>query len=81
MSEVKKTVAKRIKELCSERGITANELANLSGVTPSTVYSLLNADRKDATITTIKILCDGFNITLGEFFNTEEFNELEQEIK
>lgn len=81
MSEVKKTVANRIKELCSQRNITANELANLSGVTPSTVYSLLSADRKNVSITTIKILCDGLNITFGEFFNTREFNELEQEIK
>lgn len=81
MSEVKKMVAKRFKNLCRERKITPNELANLSGVTPSTVYSLFDENRKNVSITTIKVLCDGLNITLGEFFGTEEFNSLEQEIK
>lgn len=81
MSEVKNAVADRFKELCKERGIAANELANISGVTPSTVYSLFSENRNNVSITTIKILCDGLGMTLGEFFSTEIFNKLEQEIK
>lgn len=81
MSEVKNAVAKRIESLCRERSITPNELANLSGITPSTVYSLLSTKRNNVSITTIKIICDGLNITLGEFFSTEEFDNLEQEIE
>lgn len=62
-------------------GMTTNELANLAGVTPSTVYSLLDPKRRDVSILTIKKLCDGLEITLGAFFSTPEFDALEQEIR
>lgn len=78
---VKDAVANRIRELCQERNIRPNELANISAVTASTVYSLLDARRRDVSIITIKKLCDGLEITLGEFFSTKEFDELEQEIR
>lgn len=81
MSNVKNAVVQRFKEICDERNIKPNELANLSGVTPSTVYSLFSADRNNVSITTIKILCDGLGITLGQFFSTDEFDNLEQEIR
>lgn len=77
---VKDAVVERIQTLCREKGIRPNELANISGVTPSTVYSLLDKRRRDVSITTIKKLCDGLEVTLGTFFSTEEFNSLEQEI-
>lgn len=78
---VKDTVAERFRSLCKERGIKANELANRSGVTPSTVYSLLDDRRRDVSIITIKKLCDGLEISLGEFFSTPEFDALEQELE
>lgn len=78
---VKDMVAKRFKDLCKERNIKTNELANLSGVTPSTVYSMMDENRRDVSIVVIKKLCDGLDITLGEFFSTEEFDNLEQELK
>jgi len=77
---VKDVVAERFRELCKERRTCPNELANISGVTPSTVYSLLDEQRRDVSIVTIKKLCDGLEITLGEFFSTQEFDSLEQEI-
>lgn len=77
---VKDVVVRRFRELCSERGIKPNELANISGVTASTVYSLLDDRRRDVSIITIKKLCDGLEITLGEFFSSPEFDVLEQEI-
>lgn len=77
---VKDIVAKRFLELCSERNIKPNELATLSGVTPSTVYSMLDKRRRDVSITVIKRLCDGLEITLGDFFATDDFDSLEQEI-
>ena len=64
-----------------QQDICPNELANLSGVTPSTVYSMLDERRKELSINTIKKLCDGLEITLGEFFNADVFDKLEQEIK
>lgn len=78
---VKDAVANRFKSLCAERGIKTNELATLSGVTPSTAYSMLDESRRDVSIVTIKKFCDGLGITLGEFFSTAEFDGLEQEIK
>ena len=78
---VKDVVTERFKSLCEERNIKINELANISGVTPSTAYSMMDASRRDISITTIKKFCDGLEITLGEFFSTAEFDNLEQEIK
>ncbi len=77
----KKAIANRILELCNERDIAVNELANISGVSPSTVYSILNEKSQNPGSITIKKLCDGLGITLGEFFSTPEFDALEQEIK
>ena len=78
---VKDVVAERFMALCLERKIKLNELANKSGVTPSTAYSMMDNSRRDISITTIKKFCDGLEITLGEFFSTPEFDNLEQEIK
>ena len=78
---VKDAVVKRFVDICGERGIKANELATRSGITPSTVYSMLDGKRRDISIITIKKLCDGLDITLGEFFSAPEFDALEQEIR
>ncbi|MBQ3069950.1 MAG: helix-turn-helix transcriptional regulator [Clostridia bacterium] len=78
---VKDTVAKRFKIICAERNIKINELANCSGVTPSTAYSMMDSTRRDVSIVTIKKFCDGLDMTLGEFFSHPLFDELEQEIK
>ena len=78
---VKDAVTDRFIEICEERSIRPNELATLSGVTPSTVYSMLNSSRRDISILTIKKLCDGLDMTLGEFFSAPEFDNLEQEIE
>ena len=78
---VKQATVMRFQEIMRARNIRPNELANLSGVTPSTVYSMLDERRKELSINTIKKLCDGLEITLGDFFSTELFDNLEQEIK
>ena len=77
----KEAIANRILQLCNERGIAVNELANVSGVSPSTVYSLLNEKSQNPGAVTIKKLCDAFEITLGAFYSTPEFDALEQEIQ
>ena len=77
----KEAVANRILQLCDRKQIAINTLANVSGVSPSTVYSMLNEKSQNPGIVTIKKLCDGLEITLGEFFSTPEFDALEQEIK
>ena len=77
---VKDVVVIRFQNLCKKRGIRPNELANVSGITPSTVYSLFDNRRRDVSIITIKKLCDGLDISLGEFFSSPEFDDLEQEL-
>ena len=74
-------VVQRIYELCRERKITPNALSYMSGVSQSTVKSILNGESKNPGIVTIKKLCDGLDINITEFFNTQEFRSLEQEIK
>ena len=77
----KEAVAKRIIELCDERNIATNALANNSGVSPSTVYSMLNEKSQNPGVVSIKKLCDGLDITLRDFFDSPIFDDIEQEIK
>ena len=77
---VKDAVVVRFREIMQARSIRPNELANMSGVTPSTIYSMLDSSRKEITINLIKKLCDGLDISLGEFFSAPVFDMLEQEI-
>ncbi len=74
-------IAYRIRQLCRERGITPNGLSNLAAVPQSTIKSILNGESQNPGSVTIKKLCDAFEITLGQFYSTPEFDALEQEIK
>lgn len=78
---VKNAVVERFKNICRERNIKMNGLAVISGVTPSSVYSMLDSKRHNISIVLIKKLCDGLDISLTEFFDSEEFDLLEQEIE
>lgn len=78
---MKQAAAKRIELLCKERGMAYNELANVCGVTPSTIYSIFDDTRKNITLSTVKKICDGFEISLGDFFTHPIFEMLEQEIQ
>ena len=74
-------IAYRIRQLCKERVITPNGLSNLAAVPHSTIKSILNGESQNPGSVTIKKLCDAFEITLGQFYSTPEFDALEQEIK
>ena len=74
-------VAKRILELCEERHLAINALARSAGMPPTTVKNILNGASQNPGIVTIKMLCDGLGITLIEFFSTDDFRNLEQEIR
>ena len=78
---VKEAMVARFRELMAQKNMRPNELANVSGVTPSTVYSMLDGRRKELSINMIKKLCDGLNISLGDFFSASVFQHLEQEMK
>ena len=74
-------VKNRILQLCGERNISVNRLASLSALPPSSVKNILYGKSQNPKLLTIKMLCDGLGITLGEFFSTPEFDALEQEIR
>ena len=74
-------VRNRILQLCEERGLSVNRLATLSALPPSSVKNILYGKSQNPKLLTIKLLCDGLDITLGEFFSTPEFDALEQEIQ
>lgn len=81
MSDTKSAVRARILDLCAQRQITINRLATLSGVTQSTLNNIVSGRNNSATVSTIKKLCDGLDISLREFFDVPAFDDLEQEIK
>jgi len=78
---VSEIVSKRIVQLCKERLITPNGLSYIAGVSQSTIKSILNGENRNPGVVTLKKLCDGFGITLAEFFDTPEFDALEQELQ
>lgn len=79
--KISEAVAGRIIELCGERNITVNKLCTFSAITQSTVNDIVNHRAKNIGIVTIKKICDGLDISIIEFFNSEIFVDLEQEIQ
>ena len=78
---LKDAIAFRVRQLCEERDMTIYALAISCGVDKSTIYSILGEKSQSPEVATIKKICDGLEITLGQFFSTPEFDGLEQEIK
>ncbi len=74
-------IKNRILQLCEENRLTVNGLAERCGMPPSSLKAILYGRSKNPTIRNIKIICDGLDMTLAEFFSTEDFDNLEQEIK
>jgi len=71
----------RIMQLCRDRNISFNKLSSISGVTQSTVNNIVSGRNNSTTVSTIKKLCDGLDISIREFFNSDLFDDLEQEIR
>lgn len=71
----------RIIELCNDRGITVNKLSTICGITQSTLNNIMHREGSNPTVATVKKICDGLEISMSEFFTSEIFDTLEQEIK
>lgn len=78
---VKEAVVARFNDILRQRNMRPNELATRAGVTPSSVYSMLDPRRREVSVNLVKKLCDGLDLSLGEFFSEEIFDSLEQEIR
>lgn len=74
-------VLNRILQLCQERNMTINRLATVSALPPSSIKNILYGKSQNPKLLTIKLICDGLDITLGQFFSTPEFDGLEQELE
>ena len=79
--KIKDAVAQRIIDLCKEKNIAINALGNISGVNPSTIYSILNTKSQNPGVVTLQKICDGLEISIRDFFDVELFDDIEQEIK
>lgn len=80
-TNIGEAVKERILELCQQRNLSINKLSSISGVTQATVNNIISGRNRSTTISTIKKLCDGLDITIEEFFHSELFHNLEQELK
>ncbi|WP_066649235.1 helix-turn-helix domain-containing protein [Christensenella timonensis] len=78
---IKDAIVARFQKLCVQEGIKLNELATRAGITPSTVYSMMDSRRRDLSVLTVKKLCDGLEMSVADFFDDGLFRNLEQEIK
>lgn len=78
---IKEAVTKRILELCTQRGITVNKLAVMSGITQSTLGNIVGGRNNSTTVSTVQKICDGLEISIIDFFNCETFSDIEHEIK
>ncbi len=79
--EIASAVRDRILRLCSERNITINKLSSMSALPPSSIKNILYGKSRNPKLITIKMICDGLDITLGEFFSAPEFDSLEPYIR
>ena len=79
--DIMDVIKARLLQLCGEKNLSINKLATISALPPSSVKNILYGKSNDPKIRTLKKLCDGLEITLGEFFSTPEFDDLEQEIQ
>ena len=73
---VKDAVVQRFEQICKERNICLNALANLAGVSPSTAYSMMKSERRDISLLTVKKFCDGLDMTLGEFIELPQMDTI-----
>lgn len=74
-------VRNRILQLCEARNMSVNRLATVCALPPSSIKNILYGKSQNPKLLTVKMICDGLDITLGEFFSTKEFDCLEQEIR
>ena len=79
VKKIKEAVAQRIINLCKERNIAVNALGNLSGINPSTIYSMLNTKSQNPGVVSLQKICDGLEISIRDFFNDDLFDNIEQE--
>lgn len=72
--ELSMAISNRISHLCEDNGLSVNKLAVICGLRQSTISNILNGNSKNPTIASLKKICEGFNISLSEFFDDPIFD-------
>ncbi len=72
---ITQSIKNRIEQLCQEKGITQNKMCTICGITQSTINNIMNRNQKDVSLLTIVRICNGLNMTLEEFFNSDIFKQ------
>lgn len=67
----------RILEILDKNDLSAYKLSYQGGISPSNISDVLRGKVSEPTISTILHICEGANITLKDFFDSELFNEVE----
>jgi len=76
----KEAIRQRILQLCRENALTVNGLGARCGITQSTLNNIVSGRNNSTTVATIQKICDGLEMDLPEFFDSDLFRDLEQEI-
>ena len=77
---VAKAVASRVVDLCEDRNISINKLAVMSGLTQSTLQSIISGKSKNPKLLTIVRICESLEINLEKFFSDEIFENLDSQL-
>ena len=76
---IQQAMRNRILQLCGQRGITINKLATLAALPPSSVKNILYGKSRDPKLSTVLAICDGLDMTISAFFDTDDFRDLDPE--
>jgi len=67
----------RIIELLNENNLSAYKLSYKGGISPSNISDILRGKVSEPTLSTILHICEGANISLKDFFDSELFDDVE----
>ena len=77
--DTRKQVSLRIQQLCAEHGYNINSLARKAGIPPTTLKNIVYGNSRNPGIVTIKLICDGLEISLYDFFDSDVFKRFDLE--
>lgn len=73
-------VNEKLRKMLKERGLTTYKMAELSGLSHTTLANVFKRNTVPS-INTLRAICNGFGITLSQFFAEEEMVEMTPELK
>lgn len=74
-------LSKRIQELCKEKRMSYYALSYRASIPMTTLMHIIDCSTRNPGLFTISKICSGLNMTLGEFFNTDEFDNIGYEVE